>query len=82
MEYLLLSICAIIIYSEVLPTLTLFFDLIRTWIASKIAIIQQNTVHVQEDIQDTQARMEPSNTHVIGFQAPSNSYETEEYDDE
>ena len=38
--------------------------------AAKIAIIQQHTVHAQEDIQDTQARMGPTNSVAIGFHAP------------
>lgn len=50
MQYLLLAILSIIVYTEVLPTISILFELIRTWIAAKITIIQQNTVHVQEDI--------------------------------
>ena len=70
MQYLLLAILSIIVYAEVLPTISILFELIRTWIAAKITIIQQHTVHVQEDIQDTQARMEPTNSVAIGFHAP------------
>ena len=78
MEYLLLAILTIIVYAEVLPTISIVFELIRTYLAAKIAIIQQNTVYVQEDIQNTQARMEQTNTNVIGFQVP---IETEMEDD-
>ena len=67
MQYLLLATLSIIVYAEVLPTISIFFELIRTWIACKIAIIQQYTLHTQEDIQDTQARMEPTKQHRIGF---------------
>ena len=70
LKYLLLALLSIIVYTEFLPTLSIFFELIRTWITSKIAIIQQYTVHTQEDIQDTQARMEPNNSVAIGFHAP------------
>lgn len=70
MEYLLLAVLTIIVYTEVLPTISIFFELIRTVMAAKIAIIQQHTVHAQEDIQDTQARMEPTNSVAIGFHAP------------
>lgn len=70
MEYLLLAVLTIIVYTEVLPTISIFFELIRTIMAAKITIIQQHTVHAQEDIQDTQARMEPTNRVAIGFHAP------------
>lgn len=80
MDYLLLAVLSIIVYAEVLPTLSIFFELIRTWMASKITIIQQYTVHTQEDIQNTQARMEPSNSVAIGFHAPP-EIEVEEEDE-
>lgn len=78
MEYLLLSVLSIIVYAEVLPTLSIFFELIRTYLAAKITIIQQDTVYVQEDIQNVQAKMEQTNTNAIGFQIP---IETETEDD-
>ena len=78
MEYLLLALLSIIIYAEVLPTLSIFFELVRTYLAAKIAIIQQDTVYVQEDIQNVQAKMEQTNTNAIGFQIP---IETETEDD-
>lgn len=70
MSYLLLAVLTIIIYTEVLPTISVLFELIRTFFAAKIAIIQQNTVHTQEDIQNTQARMETTHSVAIGFHAP------------
>lgn len=79
MEYLLLAILSIIVYAEVLPTISMFFELIRTWLAAKITLIQQNTVHAQEDIQDVQARLEPQHSHVIGFQIPSETEGEEDY---
>ena len=82
MEYLLLAILSIIVYAEILPTLSMLFELIRTWLASKITLIQQHTVHVQEDIQDTQARMEPSNSVAIGFHDPQMPLEVEDEDNE
>lgn len=78
MEYLLLAVLSIIIYAEVLPTISTFFELIRTAILSKITTIQQSMVHIQEDIQQTQERLQPQETHVIGFQAP---IEEGEYDE-
>lgn len=80
MQYLLLVILSIIVYAEVLPTISILFELIRTWFAAKITIIQQNTVHIQEDIQDTQARLEPQHSRAIGFQVEDE--EEEYYEDE
>ena len=81
MDYLLLAILSIIVYTEVLPTISMMFELIRTWLAAKITIIQQHTVHAQEDIQDTQARMEPTNSVAIGFHAPPEvEMEDEDYE--
>lgn len=80
MEYLLLAVLVIIVYAEVLPTISMLFELIRTWLASKIAVIQQYTLHAQEDIQDTQARMEQSNSVAIGFHAPPDPVEMEDED--
>lgn len=70
MDYLLLAVLSIIVYAEILPTISVFFEFIRTIIAAKITIIQQHTVHTQEDIQDTQARMESTNSVAIGFHSP------------
>ena len=78
MEYLLLAVLSIIVYAEVLPTISIIFEPVRTYLAAKIAIIQQNTVYVQEDIQNIQTKMEQTNTNAIGFQIP---IETEMEDD-
>ena len=56
----------------------MLFELIRTWLVSKITIIQQHTVHRQEDISDTQARMELDNSVAIGFHAPPDTIEAED----
>ena len=81
MDYLLLVVLSIIVYAEILPTISMLFELVRTWLASKIAIIQQHTLHAQEDIQETQSRLEPVNTPVIGFQTPNEDYEVEYEED-
>ena len=78
MEYLLLAILSIIIYAEILPTISLGFEWLRTWLASKIAIIQLETAQIQEDIQEAQARMEPQQTQAIGFQVNTNKEEENE----
>lgn len=80
MEYILLVVVVIIVYTEVLPTISIAFELIRTWLASKITLIQQCTVHAQEDIQEAQARMEPTNSVAIGFHTPP-EIEVEEEDE-
>lgn len=81
MEYLLLAIAIIIVYTEIFPTLSIFFEYIRTLIAAKITIIQQQTIHIQEDIERTQAEMEPCQTHAIGFRDRDEEYMEEEYDE-
>ena len=81
MECLLYAVLVIVVYAEVLPTISVLFEFIRTWLAAKIAIIQQNTVHTQEDIQNTQARMEPTNSMAIGFHTPPEiDLEEEDYE--
>ena len=80
MDYLLLAVLSIIVYAEVLPTISVFFELIRTIMAAKITIIQQHTVHTQEDIQEAQARMESTNSVAIGFHTPP-EIEVEEEDE-
>lgn len=78
MNYLLLAVLSIIIYAEVLPTISLGFEWLRTWLTSKIAILQLNTTQIQEDIQEAQARMEPQQTQAIGFQINTNKEEDNE----
>lgn len=82
LKYLLLAVLAIIVYAEVLPTISMVFELIRTWLADKITIVQQHTIHAQEDIQDTQSRLEKSNTHAIGFQMTNNEEDYYEYEED
>lgn len=78
MNYLLLAVLSIIVYAEVLPTISLGFEWLRTWLTSKIAILQLNTAQIQEDIQEAQARMEPQQTQAIGFQINTNKEEDNE----
>lgn len=78
MNYLLLAVLSIIVYAEVLPTISLGFEWLRTWLTSKIAILQLNTAQIQEDIQEAQARMEPQQTQAIGFQVNTNKEEDNE----
>ena len=81
MECLLYAVLVIVVYAEVLPTISVLFEFIRTLFASKITIIQQRTVHMQEDIQNTQTRMEPTNSMAIGFHTPPEiDLEEEDYE--
>lgn len=79
MQYLLLAILSIIVYAEVLPTISLIFEYIRTWLALGITITQQKTVIIQEKTQEAQERLQPQHSHVIGFQCQDESvYEDED----
>lgn len=78
MNYLLLAVLSIIVYAEVLPTISLGFEWIRTWIAAKIAIIQLETAQMQEDLQESQERLEKQSSHAIGFVVPSQDNDDEE----
>ena len=80
MEYLLLAILSIIVYAEVLPTISMFFELIRTCFTSKIVKIQQNTIYIQKDIQDIQNSMRENKTPVIGFQTTNIETDEEDYE--
>lgn len=81
MNYLLLAVLSIIIYAEVLPTISLVFEYIRTWIALGITITQQKTVIIQEQTQEAQERLEPQQAHAIGFQYQGEEYEEEDEDE-
>lgn len=81
MQYLLLAILSIIIYAEILPTISLIFEYIRTWLAYGIAIIQQKSLSKQEEIQNTQDRLTSPPANQIGFDI-INSKEYYEEEDE
>lgn len=78
MQYLLLAVLSIIIYAEVLPTISLGFEWVRTWIAAKIAIIQLETAQMQEDLQEAQERLEKQSTHAVGFAVPTEMIDEED----
>lgn len=80
MDYLLLAVLVIIVYAEVLPTISILFELVRNYLTAKITIIQQNMVYVQEDIQNVQSKMEQTNTHAIGFQIPIEAEMEDDYE--
>lgn len=78
MNYLLLAVLSIIVYAEVLPTISPGFEWLRTWVAAKIAIIQLRAAQVQEDLQEAQERLEKQSSHAIGFAVPSQRDDEEE----
>ena len=78
MNYLLLAILSIIVYAEVLPTISLGFEWLRTWIAAKITIIQLRTAQMQEDLQETQERLEKQSSNAIGFAVPTEMVDEED----
>ena len=83
MEYLLLALLIIIVYIEVLPTISTFFEFIRSVLSVRIALLQQSLVHTQKDIEDVQAQMQPNQTQAIGFHdTPEPLYIEGEEDDE
>lgn len=67
MGYLVIALLAIIVYTEILPTLSVVFEVVQAKLHNKILIIQQSSIHIQEDIQNTSSRMENKNTVAIGF---------------
>lgn len=81
MQYLLLAVLSIIAYTEVLPTLSLIFEYIRTWLALGITITQQKTVIIQEQTQEAQERLQPQQVHAIGFQYQGEECEEEDEDE-
>lgn len=75
MEYLLLSVGVLIFFNEVMPTLTLVFEYIRTLISSKIVIIQHKVMKMQEEIEDMDEKLEKSHVNAIGFQIDTDDME-------
>ena len=67
MNYLILALLVILVYSEILPTLTMVFELIRVYLGNKIALIQNNTIHLQEEIEQIRSRLEEQSQTAIGF---------------
>lgn len=75
MEYLLLSVGVLVFFNEVMPTLTLVFEYIRTLISSKIVIIQHKIMKIQEEIEDMDEKLEKSHVNAIGFQIDTDDME-------
>ena len=54
MKYLLFAVLVIIIYAEVLPTLSLIFEYIRNWLTYGIAVVQKLIVIQQYEAEQYQ----------------------------
>ena len=67
MNSLVLVTIGIIVYAEVFPTISVFFELLRTKMAYWITIIQTQTVGIQEKIEEAQERMKDSQVQAVGF---------------
>lgn len=81
MNYLLYTVLVIVVYAEVLPTISLMFEYIRTWLGYGINTVQQKVVVKQEAIQEAQGRLQPQHSNAIGFQYPEEpTYEEEDED--
>lgn len=74
MNSLILAMLVIVVYAEVLPTISICFEFIRTFITLQIAKIQYAISTIQEGIEQAQERMKPTNTFAVGFQAPQEEY--------
>lgn len=81
MNYLLYAVLVIVVYAEVLPTISLMFEYIRTWLGYGINTVQQKAVAKQEAIQETQERLQPQHSNAIGFQYPEERVYEEEDED-
>lgn len=81
MNYLLYAVLVIVVYAKVLPTISLMFEYIRTWLGYGINTVQQKAVTKQEAIQEDQERLQPQHSNAIGFQYQRKStYEEEDED--
>lgn len=81
MNYLLYAVLVIVVYAEVLPTISLMFEYIRTWLGYGINTVQQKAVAKQEEIQEAQERLQPQHSNAIGFQYSEEPIYKEEDED-
>lgn len=81
MNYLLYAVLVIVVYAEVLPTISLMFEYIRTWFGYGINTVQQKAAAKQEEIQEAQERLQSQHSNAIGFQYPEEPIYEEEDED-
>lgn len=75
MNYLLYAVLVIVVYAEVLPTISLMFEYIRTWLGYGINTVQQKA------IQEAQERLQPQHSNAIGFEYQEKPIYEEEDED-
>lgn len=81
MNYLLYAVLVIVVYAEILPTISLMFEYIRTWLGYGINTVQQKAVAKQEAIQEAQERLQPQHSNAIGFEYQEKTIYEEEDED-
>lgn len=76
MNLLILVVVSIIVYAEILPTVDLLFDYIRSWIAYGIVLVQTKAEEVQQPEEQNES------THAIGFYTAEPESEFDDGDEE
>lgn len=69
MDYLLIALLSIFVYNYILPALVSLLDLVNSIMIKKTTIIQQETVHIQEDIENVYNKINKTSNDpgAIGF---------------
>lgn len=69
MDYLLIALLSIFVYNYILPALVSLLDLVNSIMMKKTTIIQQETVHIQEDIENVYNKINKTSNDpgAIGF---------------
>lgn len=69
MDYLLIALLSIFVYNYILPALVSLLDLVNSIMMKKTTIIQQETAHIQEDIENVYNKINKTSNDpgAIGF---------------
>lgn len=69
MDYLFVILLTIFIYNYIFPVLSSLSELVNALITNKISVVQQKTIHIQEDIENTynQINKISNDPGAIGF---------------
>lgn len=69
MDYLLIALLSIFVYNYILPALVSLLDLVNSIMMKKTTIIQQETVHIQEDMENVYNKINKTSNDpgAIGF---------------
>lgn len=79
MKLLIILTLWLIVYNEILPTISALFELARAWIVCLISDVQYKTALLQDKIVETQEQNQPRSNQAIGFQLPEEYDEEEDY---